>query len=386
MQTHFSIRVIGTLAITAAMVLVSACGSKDTSPTPVKVTNPARAVSVALVELRPLDDNAVASGLLVPREEAIVGSELSGFRVAKVLVEEGAMVRAGQPLALLDDTLLRARINQAEAAVLQAQAISTQSQSESDRVKGLDGTGVLSDEEIAERRAQASSAQAGVSVAKAQLNDLTTQAARMTVRAPVDGLVLERKVQPGAVAGVGGEPMFRIARGRLLELDAEVTEDALTAIAIGSKATVTLPAGITLEGTVRHISSRVDPKTKLGSVRIMLPVDAALRSGGFARVGFKQLARAVPTLPEKAVQFEASGPQITVIDANNRAQRMPVHTGARAGGLVELLQGPPPGTRVALGGGAFLLNGDLVVPTPVATSLAPTSPQPAGAASVPALP
>jgi HlyD family secretion protein len=386
MQTRSFYRVTCTLAIAAFTVLVTACGGKDTAPPPANATAPARAVSVAMVELRPLGGNASASGLLVPREEAAVGSELSGFRVAEVLVEEGAVVRAGQPLARLDDTLLRARIHQAQAAVLQAQAQGAQAQSESDRVKGLDGTGILSDEAIAERRTQASSAQAGVGVAQAQLNDLMTQAGRMTVRAPVAGLVLERKVRVGAVAGVGGDPMFRIARGRLLELDAEVAEDALAAIAVGSSATVSLPTGVTFEGTVRHISPRVDPQTKLGWVRVALPVDAALRAGGFARASFKQWAKPVPTLPEKAVQFEASGPLITVIGANNLAKRIPVRTGARAGGFVELLEGRPPGTRVALGGGVFLLDGDLVAPTVVSAPSDAVAPPPAAASSAAALP
>jgi HlyD family secretion protein len=80
--------------------------------------------------------------------------------------------------------------------------------------------------------------------------------------------------------------MFRIARGRLIELDAEIAEDALGTIAIGAIATVTLPTGAAFKSTVRHISPRVDPQTKLGRVRVALPVDAALRAGGFARASF----------------------------------------------------------------------------------------------------
>ena len=65
--------------------------------------------------MRPLAEGLTASGLLVSREEAGVASELSGYRVAQVLVDEGAWVTAGQPLARLDDTLLRAQIAQQRA-------------------------------------------------------------------------------------------------------------------------------------------------------------------------------------------------------------------------------------------------------------------------------
>jgi HlyD family secretion protein len=332
------------LALAACLLPLSACSD---DPPPVEKKETARAVTVAEVTLRPISGRASATGLLVPREEAAVGVELSGFRVKSVLVEEGAQVKAGQPLALLDDTLLRARVAQARATY-------EQERSQAARVAGLEGSGVLSDEEIALRHSQAA-------VAKAQLDDLNAQAARMTVRAPVSGLVIERNVRPGAVSG-GGDPMFRIARDGLIELDAEVPEDALATIEEGTPAQVTLPGGETFAGEVRLISPRIDPQTKLGRVRVRLPVDPALRAGGFASASFQREAQPVPAVPEKAVQFEASGPLVTVIDADNRAKRMSIRTGARADGYVELVEGPPVGTRVALGGGAFLLDGDLVDP------------------------
>lgn len=353
------------LALAACLLPLSACSD---DPPPVEKKETARAVTVAEVTLRPISGRATATGLLVPREEAAVGVELSGFRVKSVLVEEGAQVKAGQPLALLDDTLLRARVAQARATY-------EQERSQAARVAGLEGSGVLSDEEIALRHSQAA-------VAKAQLDDLNAQAARMTVRAPVSGLVIERNVRPGAVSG-GGDPMFRIARDGLIELDAEVPEDALATIEEGTPAQVTLPGGETFAGEVRLISPRIDPQTKLGRVRVRLPVDPSLRAGGFASASFQREAQPVPAVPEKAVQFEASGPLVTVIDADNRAERMSVRTGARADGYVELVEGPPVGTRVALGGGAFLLDGDLVDPVAASGEAAKAQEKPKAKADAP---
>ncbi len=325
---------------------IAAC-SKEPSDAPItKAPEVARAVTVALVESRSIAGSATASGLLVPREEAAVGVEQAGYRVIQVFVEEGAIVKAGQALAELDDAVLRSR-------VAQAQAQAEKAQSEADRVKGLDGTGVLADEEIANRRSQAR-------IAAAQLQELKTQSSRMTVRAPVSGIVLERSVRPGTVSGA--EPMFRIARDGLIELDAEVPEAAILDIDEGSAVQVVLANGDALQGKVRLISPRIDPATKLGRVRVELPKDSALRAGGFARASFAQSAQTIAAVPEKAVQFEASGPLVTVIDQDNRAHRVNVRTGARSGGYVELVQGPAVGSRVALGGGAFLLDGDLVTP------------------------
>ncbi len=340
------------LPVIFALLATLACSSKEAPVQRAAVV--ARAVSVVTIELRAMSNTLTASGLLVPREEAAVGVEQAGFRVLKVFVDEGAYVRAGQPMATLDDAVLRERLAQTQAQAENAA-------SEANRVEGLDGTGVLSDEEINNRRSQAR-------IAQAQLRELQAQAARMTVRAPVAGIVLERTVRPGSISG--SEPMFRIARDRLIELDAEVPEIGILSIREGESVTVALADGQTLQGSVRLVSPRIDAQTKLGRVRIALPKKDALRVGGFARASFAQTAPPVPAVPEKAVQFEATGPLVTVIDADNRAKRVLVRTGARTGGFVELLQGPPLGSRVTLGGGAFLLDGDLVDPVPAPAVLA----------------
>lgn len=337
-----------------AVLLMAACDSKDA---PMKPPNAgqARTVTVVAIERRSLASTAGASGLLVAREEAAAGVEQAGYRVVRVLVEEGARVRAGQPLAVLDPGVLRARLAQ-----LQAQAENTQS--EASRVRGLDGMGVVADEDIASRRNRAR-------VAQEQLREAQTQLAQLTVRAPVSGTVLERTVSPGSVSS--GEPMFRIARDGLIELDAEVPEAVLLDVQESSAAEVTLANGEKVNGIVRLIDPTIDSATRLGRVRVALSSRQLLRVGGYANATFEHSAEAVPVVPEKAVQYEASGPQVTVIDSRNRARRVAVRTGDRIDGFVELVRGPPVGTRVALGGGAFVLDGDLV--TPVSAS----PPQPA---------
>lgn len=166
---------IWTLPLTALLVLGAGCTKNPTTQPVAAEATGARAVSVVTVELRPMAGSLTASGLLVPREEIAIGSELSGYRVAQVLVDEGDSVTKNQVLVRLDAGLLSARIAQAEAGVAQAKAQATQAQAEADRVKGLDGSGILSDEQIGSRRSQALGAQAGVQVAQAQLSDLRMQ-------------------------------------------------------------------------------------------------------------------------------------------------------------------------------------------------------------------
>jgi HlyD family secretion protein len=369
----------------------------------------ARVVRVARVETRPLAGGLAVSGVLVAREEAAVGTEIAGYRIARVLADEGQYVRQGQTLAVLDPTLINADVTtqqaqvarsqaavaQAEAALQQSQVQAAQAAGEAARVAGLDGQGVLSQEAIEARRSAAASARASVgsaraavnaaradaAAARAQLQQIQTRRARTSISAPVAGRVLERTARPGDIAGVGA-PLFRIARGGLVELDAEVPEAQLARVSSGDTAEVSLPGGGTVTGTVRYIDPTIDPQSRLGRARISLPPREDLRLGGFARATLSGVGRPARVVPEAAVRFTAEGAAVYTVAADNRVRRVPVRTGERANGLVELLDGPADGAMVILGGSAFVLEGDQVRPQLV--SNAAQAPAPNARAAAPA--
>ena len=347
-------------AATLLALALGACAKPEAKPAPAPLT-----VTVTRVQSRALTDGLTAQGLLVSREEAGVASELSGYRVAAVLVDEGDWVKQGQPLARLDDTLLKAQIAQQVANVQQQTVAAERARAEADRVKGLDNQGVISQEQIVERRLAARSADAAVAVAQAGLNDLKTRDARMTIVAPVSGRVLERTARPGDTSAPG-TTLYRIERDGLVEMDAEVDESDLAQVKVGDRATVKLPSGELVQGAVRFISPRVDSQTKLGHARIALPVRPDLRPGGFANAIFKGEATEGMVVPEAAVHFDVNGGHVLLVDAQNRVHSAPVKTGRRSQGLVEILDGPPAGSRVALSGGVFLLDGDVVRPVEAA--------------------
>lgn len=335
-------------ALVCSAIGLSACGGKKTDEDKKTAgAEQARAVTVARVESRPLGGGFKASGQLIPREEAAVGSELSGYRVSRVFVEEGAWVRAGQPLAQLDNTLLRAQIAQQAAVAAQAEA-------EAKRVNGLDGQGVLSQEQIESRR-YAAKAQA------AALAELQTRDRRMTITAPVAGRVLERTVRPGDVAG-GSTPWFRIARDGLVELNAEVNEADLSNVRVGQAVQVTVPGGATVSGSVRIVSPLIDADSRLGRVRVRLPLREDLRAGGMASAVFGSSGTSVTAVPESAIRYDAEGASVVTVDDQNRARQVKIKTGQRGGGWVQLIQGPPVGARVVLSAAAFTLDGDRVKP------------------------
>jgi HlyD family secretion protein len=343
-------------------LLVAGCG-KATSTA--KVETPPLTVTVAVVGQHDIAGALSASGRLVPREEMAVAADLSGFRVAQVVVEEGAYVRRGQVLAVLDDSLLRSQIDQVRAALAQQQVAAAQAAAQAARVEGLDNQGVLSREAIDTRRFAVRSSRAAVAATRAQLNDLLTRQAHLQIRAPADGVVLERTVRPGDTSSTG-TTMFRLARGGLIELYAELAEGDVQQIHVGDPAEVVLPSGRRLGGSVRLIGRRVDAQTGLTIARIALPIDPELRQGGFAEARFTRTF-SVLSVPEAAVHFDADGASVKIVDGQNRVRRVAVRTGKRAAGQVEILSGLTAGNRVAVKGSAFVLNGDKIRVTGGAT-------------------
>ncbi|WP_333585669.1 efflux RND transporter periplasmic adaptor subunit [Phenylobacterium sp.] len=363
-------------AFGAGLLALAACGDQPEAESPEAL---ARAVTVVPVANRSLTGSLSAAGPLVPREAAAVTPEISGYRVAEVLVEAGAYVRRGQPLARLDGTLLQGQIAQQEAALAQAEVQAEQAERQAARVDGLQGQGVLSEEQIEQRQFQARSARAQARAQAAGLQDLRARQARLAVTAPVSGLVLERNVRPGDAAAAGGAtPWFVIARDGLIELQAQVSDAELARIRPGQSVQVQLQSGEVVQGSVRLVSPQVDTQTQLGRVWIALPSRPSIRAGGFARANFAAVGEGVRTVPEAAVRYDADGASVMVVDANNQVRRVRVRTGARGDGLVELLEGPEVGVRVVASAGSFLLDGDFVRPREAGAA----EPTPAAAAPV----
>lgn len=344
------------LILATVLPLLAGCGN---SAPEARQELPPQAVTVAEVAKRSMAGGMTASGRLLAFEEIAVAPDLNGYRVTQVMVEEDSVVRRGQVLATLDDSLLRSQIDQARAALAQQEIAAEQARDQAARVHGLDGQGVLSGEAIDNRRIAVRSTQAVVAATRAQLNDLLVRQSHLVIRAPTDGIVLERTVRPGDTSAAG-TAMFRLARNGLIEHYAELAERDIARIKVGDPAEVTLASGRKLAGKVRLIGARVSDQTGLVIARIALPRSPDLRQGGFAQARFVQEGADVLAVPEAAVDFDASGASVQIVGRDDRVKRIPVRTGRRAQGLVELVAGPPAGSRVVVKGGAFTLEGDKV--------------------------
>ena len=366
MNSHTAIPFASVLVVMAMLTLSGCDGAPPAAAAIVaaKANQAATTKAVTVVEVAPqsLSGALAASGELIPMHEAAVLPEVLGYRVIEVLVDTGDSVKQGQVLARLDPSLLEGQLAQQEALAAHAEAQAVQAEEQAQRVEDLDDAGVLSEEQIRDRRLQAQAARQNAHAQAAVLRDMRTRVTKLAVVAPVAGLVLERTVRAGDLAASSSTAWFKLAQDGVIELQAQLSEQDLASVRPRQHATVQLPNGTTAEGMVRLISPQIDRDTKLGTVRITLPVRADIRAGGFARAVFNDVSGVALSVPETAVRYDADGASVMLVDVDNHVQRYPVRTGMRGSGLVQLIEGPPPGSRVVRSAASFLLDGDSVQP------------------------
>jgi HlyD family secretion protein len=304
-----------------------------------------------------------ATGTLAARRDMPVGIAGEGGMVARVLVDAGQWVGAGQTLAVIERSVQAQEAQQLGASIEVARADARLAQQELNRAQSLVSRGFVSKADVERRTATRDAANARVRVAQAQLGASRARIGRLDIRAPAAGLILERRVEPGQVVSAGSGALFRIASGGELEMLAQLPEADLARLRVGVPASIT-PVGSTKSytGSVWQVSPVIDPKTRQGTARIAVPFQRDLRPGGFASADIRAGAVDAPLLPESAVQSDDKGNFVYIIDEKNQAVRRDIQVGDVSDAGVVITAGLVGNERVVLSAGAFLSPGQKVVP------------------------
>jgi len=324
-----------------------------------------------------------ASGNVVAWQEAIIGAEISGFRVVEVLANVGDTVRRSQLLARISSDNVAADAAQARAGLAEAQAMLAEARANAERARQVQASGALSAQQISQYLTAEQTAQARVTAAQASVQAAELRLAQTRVLAPDDGVISARSAAVGSLAQPGQE-MFRLIRGNRLEWRAEVTATELARIRPGMTTLLQLPgAEARIAGKVRMVAPTVDPQTRNALVYVDLPAGSSARAGMFAR-GELQLGRtAALTLPQTAVVMRDGFSYAFRVGADNRVSEVKIEVGRRVGDSVEVMRGIGADTKVVASGVGFLADGDLVRVTDAApaapSKAAPAAPAPATA-------
>jgi RND family efflux transporter MFP subunit len=340
-----------------AVAVIAGCKSDAPSVQAAPQTATARVVTAEQLQVPAV---VRATGALQAHESATLSAQVMG-RVTRVLVEPGDNVRAGQTLVVLDDAVMRASAEQAEAAMKAAGEQQAAAQSNADlaastlaRFRQLEAQKSVSPQEMDEvtRRAEAAAAQA--SAARAQTAAMRARHAGANamlgytrIVAPFAGVVTARSIDPGAMAAPG-VPLLQVDSGGPLEMQATVAESAIANLRKGSKIAVTVDSlnSEPLPGTVFEIVPAADPMTHSFLVKIALPALKQLRAGLAASAAIPVGTKQAVVAPRSAIVMRGSLVCAYVLDSSGVAQLRYVTLGEAQGANLEVLSGLAGGDRL----------------------------------------
>ena len=341
---------------------------------PVEVSLTPEAVERAGIKTTIVGMQTRASGITVPgtvttnayRDTKV--NSLVGGVVREVSVDLGASVTRGQPLAV---------VFSAELAEAQMKYRSVQAMFEADhqklvRTEKLVALGAASRQELEEVTAAHAGHSTEVASARqrllllglsaeqvAGLTDASHVVSDVVVRAPGDGVVIARSVNPGQVVGAAQE-LFVVTDLRTVWVIGDLYEKDFASIKVGSPATIAIPSrpGAILSGRVAYIDPRVDPATRTAKVRVEVPNRGMeLRLGMYVTLDFRTGAGVQSiVVPREAVQAvgDRNVVYVPVEGDDGRFAERPVKLGAVMGDSVQVLEGVKTGDRIVTTGSFFL--------------------------------
>jgi len=350
------------IALLAAFFLLRGNEEKDAAAAAQSATQ-APTVTVIVPGQSDVAGLVTASGPLAAKRDQPVGIAGQGGRVQRVLVDAGSWVRAGQVLAVDDRSVQAQEAAQLAAQVDAARANAALAQNNYERAMGLLGRGFVSKAEIDSKKASRDAANAQVRVAQAQLAASRAELGRLNVLAPTSGLILTRNVEVGQIVSPGSGPLFRLAEGGQMEMQAQLSQQDLALVHAGMGAEVT-PIGSDrkFSGTVWQIAPAIDPKTRLGMVRIAVPYDNLMKPGGFAEARITAGSTSAPLLPQSAVLSDDNGNYVYIANAKNEVERRNIKIGTVDDRGVTIAEGLTGKEAVVLSAGPFLNPGQKINP------------------------
>lgn len=297
---------------------------------------------------RPTIEAAV--GTIRAVHESAVASKLMA-KVIEVNVQAGQEVQAGQVLVRLDDNDLRAQVRQAEAVVAAAQAARDQAQIEYDRIARLFEQATASKTEFDQADTALKSASAELERARQALVQAETVLEYATVRSPIDGKVIDKRVEVGDTARPG-EVLLTLYDPTRMQLVASVRESLTQRLEVGRMIDVQIDAlAMTCEGRISEIVPEAESASRTFAVKVTGPCPPGVYSGMFGRLLIPLDEQDVLVIPRNAVRRVG---QLDIVEVAERAagapgeavpggpaalQRRIVQLGREFGDQVEILSG-----------------------------------------------
>lgn len=345
---------------------------------------PIVAVDVSAVSWGEFIDELEVVGSLSPKFEGQVKSEYQGI-IEQVYVTEWVRVKKGDPLAKLDTReaevglqRAKAQVEAARALLLKAEVAANRANRELERLSKLKEVGLVTQQNLDDARTAKDAAEAEITAVKAQIRaadedvrQMETRLAKAVMRAPMDGVVAERRPNVGDLVGdpTSSAASFRIVDNRILNLTLDVPSTKLPYIKVGQTLTFTteaLPAR-SFTGRISFINPAADASSR--SVRIIAEVrndKGELRSGLFAKArittGEKVQGLQVPRVALLTWDTTTNRAEILLVEGG-LARRRTIQLGRIEPNRVEVVNGLNEGQQVVTRGAFNVRDGDRITVT-----------------------
>jgi RND family efflux transporter MFP subunit len=311
--------------------LLSACGQKIEPGTMEAGDGKSVKAEVAVARITQQPFMYEAVGTVTARNASTISSKLMGT-VRAVHVREGDLVKEGQLLVTIDR-------REVEAQLQKAQANAEVAAKEYRRYQQLLSTQSVTQQEFDRAEARHRQARAAVAAASVSLKDAD-------VRAPYDGRVVNKMINPGDLASPG-TPFLTIEQEGFFNTDLVLPERHIQAIKVGLDVQVVVPAlsSQVIAGKVGRIIPSADARSRSFQVKVHMPGDLDLKSGMFARVYIPLGGTGMLLIPRSAVVDHGQLQGVFQVDAQMTARFRLVRVGKIIGDQVEIVSGLNDGTR-----------------------------------------
>ncbi len=354
---------------------VVAC-SNATPPPPIPT-----AVKVATVERAGAAASTRYSAQIEPQTRVDLAFKVGGYvdSIAKApgvdgksrIVQEGDPVHVGSELAVIRRTDYEQKLGEANAASLQAKSAAEQAQLDFDRATKLVANGSVSASEMDNARIKRDSANASAAGAKVRVDEAQTALADTSLRSPIDGVVVKRSLETGALAAPGTVG-FVVAVTDTVKAVFGVPDTVLPRVQLGAGQAVTTEAypGVTFQGRISRIAPTADAKSRVFEVEVTLPnSDDRLKSGMVAALSLAAAGDTTtqdePLVPLAAIvrsplKQGENAFAVFVVDDKHIAHAKEVELGEYLGRVIPVTSGLAGGEQIVVQGAGLLSDGEAV--------------------------
>lgn len=346
-----------------ALTAVSGCGNSKAASMPETAANraPAAKVDTRAVSAREVPVWLSVTGQLKGRRSADLAADANG-KVIKTLVERGDVVKAGQPLLILDTRAAALSFAEAKASAASALAAAENAKMNCERYRVLAKQGAISDFEYAARQVECQTSDLSASAARARAALAGKHLGDGIVRAPFAGAIAERYVDVGQFVRSDSR-VVALVDPSSLRLEFTVPEARIAAARAGAKVRFQV-AGYpdkTFDGTVKYVSAQVRPGTRdVVAEAVVDNPGVELKPGMFALVKLASGSQQIPVVPSRSI-LERDGKPVVFVNVGGRLEERIVHVSDVLGEDKAISRGLAIGDTLVIAPTESLRNGQLVL-------------------------